>query len=179
MLALDTGGTTGWATNARGLLESGKAEFPHKRGSSPGVRFLEFRQWVETLIADLAPQLVVYEQAHHRGGWATEFGVGLTTRVQEAAAAAGVEYRGVHSSTLKRFAAGDGRAEKGAMQAAARERFPWYDAAADPGADEADALWLLAFALAGFPAAAPKTRKKEAQAARKRPGPQPTLGLGR
>jgi Holliday junction resolvasome RuvABC endonuclease subunit len=152
IVAIDASGTaTGWATNATARVESGLQSFPLRRGSSPGMRFHEFSGWIERLVGDHRPDVVVYEIAHHRGGPATELCVGFTTRVMEAAAVWGAEYRGVHTATLKAFAAGYGHASKAAMQAAAQDRFPHYDPARDEGADEADALCLLWFGMEGFP----------------------------
>jgi hypothetical protein len=59
--------------------------------------------------------LIVYELAHHRGGAATEICVNLTGRVQEFAALYGIEYATVHSGTLKKWACGSGKADKGQM----------------------------------------------------------------
>jgi len=47
--------------------------------------------------------LIIYEQAHHRGGAPTEIGVGLATRVMELATKYNINYTTVHSGTLKKF----------------------------------------------------------------------------
>ena len=60
-------------------------------------------------------QFVVYEQAHHRGGAATEICTNLTGRVQETCEEYGLLCAGVHTGSLKEFATGSGRASKEKM----------------------------------------------------------------
>lgn len=146
ILALDLGTKTGWAAATPGIgVESGVQVFDLRRGESPGMRFLRFRRWLGQMLEDLSPELVVYELAHHRGGPATELAVGFQTRVQELAAARGVEYTSVHTATLKKHATGSGRAGKPAMIAAAAARWPDQVLEDD---NQADALCLLAWGLA-------------------------------
>lgn len=170
ILALDCATATGWCALTADWQESGVQSFPLRRGSSPGLRFLEFRTWLAQLVERVQPEVVVYEQAHHRGGAATELCVGLTTRVQEVAAQAGCEYRAVHSATLKSYATGKGNADKDAMIVAAAATFhphveEWLAHLKQPGGDnEADAVLLARFAAAGFPESAPQTRKKARRA---------------
>lgn len=156
ILALDCATATGWATNCAGGVESGVQRFDLQRGSSPGMRFLEFRLWLRSVVETFRPEVVVYEQAHHRGGAATELGVGMATRVMEVASELGTEYRACHTATLKAFACENGSASKEAMIRAAQHRFGRK--VADD--NEADALLLLAWALAGFPQRAGKMRKR-------------------
>lgn len=122
------------------------------------MRFLEFRVWLKGLVETLQPDVIVYEQAHHRGGSATELCVGLTTRIQEVAAECGAEYRACHTATLKAWATGKGTASKEEMMKVAGEllkREPVDD-------NESDAVLLLAWAEAGFPEHKPikKAKKK-------------------
>ena len=146
ILALDLGTRTGWALLLDGALESGVQTFDLRRGESAGLRFLRFRSWLSGLLEEHRPALVAYELPHHRGGPATELTVGFSTRVQEAAAALGLEYASVHSATLKKHATGSGRAEKGAMVVAARRRW-----GIEPEDDNhADALLVLAWALVNY-----------------------------
>ncbi|MEN6621442.1 MAG: hypothetical protein ABFD50_07845, partial [Smithella sp.] len=68
LLAIDTGTKTGWAIIKDGrVYESGVQDFSKKRGESNGAMFLRFRGWLGH-ITDLDIDLVIYEQAHHRGG---------------------------------------------------------------------------------------------------------------
>ena len=148
LLALDLGAKTGWAVYLPGLgVESGVQEFALRRGESPGMRFLRFRRWLSRMIDENSPEAVGYELAHHRGGAATELAVGFQTRVQELAAAAGIPYTGVHTGTLKKFAAGHGQASKEKMIAAARKNWPDQKIVSD---DQADALCVLSWMLEEF-----------------------------
>jgi Holliday junction resolvasome RuvABC endonuclease subunit len=85
--------------------------------------------------------VIVYEQAHHRGGAATAVCVGLVTEVQAFAAEHGIELMPVHTGSLKKWATGRGNATKQEMSVAARLR-GW-----DPqDHNEADAILLLEYA---------------------------------
>lgn len=144
IVAIDPATRTGWAVLARGWTrpESGVQTFDLRRGESPGMRFIRFRAWLESL-AQWDPELYVYELAHHRGGPATELCVGFTTRIIEEAARRGAQHVGVHTATLKKYATGSGRAGKDEMIESTRKRW-----AIDPQDDnEADSLMLLAWAL--------------------------------
>lgn len=144
-LALDLAIQTGWAAlSFHGGVESGVQTFDLKRGDSPGMRFFCFRVWVEEMLDRVSPSVVIYELAHHRGGAATEIAVGFQTRVQEIAASRGIDYVGVHTASLKKFATGSGRAGKPEMIVAARKRWPRQNIEDD---NQADALCLLAYML--------------------------------
>ncbi len=144
ILSIDAATKTGWSTNIHGR-RAGVIEFPIKRGESPGMRFLRCRAWLNEMwrLLDQQIELIVYEQAHHRGGAATAVCVGLITEVQAFAAEHDIELMPVHTATLKKFATGSGRASKQDMIKAAEKR-GW-----NPQDDnEADACLLLEYALA-------------------------------
>ncbi len=144
ILALDLATTTGWSLLESGKVESGVQVFDVKRGESPGMRFVRMRRWLNDVGARLSPgDLLVYEQAHHRGGPATACGVGLVTIALEWAADHKVEHQGVHTSTLKKHATGHGHAEKAQMIQAAESIFK--KKVIDD--NEADALLLLNYAM--------------------------------
>ena len=147
ILAFDFGSRTGWAALSDGHIESGVQVFDLSRGESSGMRFIRFRKWLEEILRLIQPGLCVYEAAHHRGGFATEFLVGMTTRLQETCAEKGIEYAAVHSATLKKFATGSGRADKSAMMKRAAVLFPDRRIEDD---NESDALMLLEYARAKF-----------------------------
>jgi len=149
IIAIDAATKTGFAiydTETQKILESGVQDFSKRRGDSNGVMFIQFRQWFTTLL-DMFPtsELVLYEQAHHRGGAATEICVGLTTRIQEICAQRKKEYQAVKTSVIKRAATGIGNAGKDLMIKAAEK------ALGRPPVDdnEADAV-CLACAWPGF-----------------------------
>jgi len=144
ILALDLGISTGWAALLDGgAVESGTQVHDLRRGESRGMRYLRFRAWLGGVLDQVRPDVVAFEQAHHRGGPATEIGVGLSTRVMESCAERGIEYTSVHTGTLKKHATGKGSANKDAMVQAARDR--WHIVPETD--DQADALCVLAWAM--------------------------------
>lgn len=143
ILSLDMATKTGWATNIYSK-RSGVIEFQIKRGESPGMRFLRCRSWLNEMwkLLNSKIDLIVYEQAHHRGGAATAVCVGLSTEVLAFAAEHNIETMPVHTATLKKFATGNGRASKVDMINAAKTK-GW-----SPGDhNKADAQLLLEYAL--------------------------------
>lgn len=151
ILALDLATATGWAYRVDGKLESGVQDFTLKRGESPGMRYVNFNRWLREVCPPLLDTLaaghlglIAYEQAHHRGGAATEVLVGLTTRVQEYCARWQINHVAVHTATLKRFATQKGNASKAEMLAAVNGRWRWrIDAPPITNDNEADAVALL------------------------------------
>jgi len=144
ILALDVATETGWATNSNGTLQSGITSFKMKRGESPGMRFLRCRAWLNEMHGLLGNKIdvIVYEQAQHRGGAATMVCVGLVTEVQAFASKYEIEMMPVHTGTLKKFATGKGNASKKEMIRAAKKR-GWK-----PKDDnEADAQLLLEYGM--------------------------------
>jgi hypothetical protein len=147
ILALDLATRTGWALQENGTIESGVQVFDVKRGESPGMRFFKFNKWLFQIAMRIdrrEPLLVVFEQAHHRGGAATECAAGFSTRVLEFCAVHGFEHTSVHSATLKKFATGYGGkgAGKSAMIEAARTKL----GVVYEDDNECDARWLLEYA---------------------------------
>ena len=145
ILSLDCATRTGWALIKNGqVYESGVQDFSKKRGESNGAMFLRFRNWLSTVMEGVS--FCVYEQAHHRGGAATEICVNMTGRVQEACAERNIEYATVHTGTLKKWACGHGKADKADMIKKATEilgRAPIDD-------NEADAVMMGAWASAEY-----------------------------
>jgi hypothetical protein len=137
ILALDCATKTGWALIANGkVFESGVQDFSRRRGESNGGMFLRFRSWLLGMMGLYT--FVVYEQAHHRGGAATEICVNLTGRVQEVAAEHNIEYATYHTASLKKWATGKGKGDKSEMIKAAQAK-----TGKEPQDDnEADAILL-------------------------------------
>jgi crossover junction endodeoxyribonuclease RuvC len=151
ILALDLATRTGWALMERGVLESGVDIFDVKRGESPGTRYMRFNRWLlETALHDGAGlarhqprvDLIVFEQAHQRGGAATEVAAGFSTRVLEFCARYHIEHATCHTATLKKWTSGKGNASKTEMLEAVARRWKRVDTD-----DEADAIALLYYAL--------------------------------
>ena len=155
ILALDVGTHCGWAAFYDTDIIYGCKDFKLKRGDSPGLRFIQFTNWFVSQLNQFRPDLVIYEQAHFRGGYATELLVGFTTRIMEFCAARGIEYAAIHSGTLKKWAVGSGRADKRMMMDGASVRI----GRKITNEHIADALWLMFYANANF--SEPKADKKE------------------
>ncbi len=147
ILALDLATKTGWACHLPGRGEeifSGVQDFNLKRGESQGMRWVRFTRWLQGMLADSRPHVVVYERPHHRGGAPTEVAVGFATHLQstiegwnEQHLEHQIEYAPCHTATLKKFATGKGNASKKAMIDAFIRKFnrrPIDD-------NEADAVW--------------------------------------
>ena len=145
ILAIDSGTKTGWAYNGGIRIVSGIQDFALKRGESPGMRFLMFQSWLEKMIATTNPAIVIFERAHHRGGAATEVGVGLTTIIQTVCANNKIEYVALHSATLKKHATGRGNSSKQEIMGAAKSRGWKFE-----DDNEADAQWLLDYAIVTY-----------------------------
>jgi len=142
ILALDMATSTGWACWADGEVFYGTLDLSLKRGESAGMRFLRFGAWLrETKHLMDSVGIIVYEQAHHRGGPATQIAVGLQAKVLEYAAKIGAETMPVHAARLKKWATGTGNASKKKMLERAVQL--GYEPKND---DEADALLLLSYA---------------------------------
>jgi len=143
ILAIDAATKSGWASIINGRIESGVQDFSKRRGESNGIMFVRFSAWINGMYDVLKPDVMAYERAHHRGGAATEICVGMTTRIQEAAARNGIEHMAVHTATIKKYVTGSGRASKEDVMA-------WFKETVgrDPVDDnEADARALLEFVM--------------------------------
>jgi len=147
ILAIDPGSKLGWSFYDGNRTESGVQMFSLRRGESQGMRFLRFNNWLSKMIGLTNPDLICFEMAHMRGGYATEALIGITTRIQEQCARANIASTSIHSGTLKKFATGRGNASKEEMIEAAKKRFPDQKIESD---DQADALMTLAYAMEEF-----------------------------
>lgn len=142
ILALDlsTSGT-GWA-HSNG--QSGVQSFKPRRGDSPGMRWIDFKAWLNRLLDAAPADLLVYEQAHHRGGAATHVGHSLIACVEEVAAERKLEITPRHTSEIKKHALGGRKAKKGEskelMLKLARKYWPKTEFITN---DQSDAKWLL------------------------------------
>lgn len=147
ILALDAATKTGWCLWQKGkVVESGVQDFSKRRGESNGMMFLRFRRWLSQMLLDNHVTLAIFEQAHHRGGAATEICINMIGRIQEICEELQIEYASLHSATLKKWATGRGNADKAEMVARAKEilgRKPLDD-------NEADAVLLASYASENY-----------------------------
>ena len=123
ILALDQATVTGWAVvDDNGVVvDSGvwKLADVKRTGESRGMRYIRFRAKICHAIRSFSPTLICHEQTLLRGGAATEIANGLKALILEAAAEFRVDVSCVHTAELKKFATGNGRAEKQEMVNAA------------------------------------------------------------
>ena len=139
-LALDMASLTGYAVFHDAVpIASGVMDFKKKRGQTNGIMFMRFHKWLFTMLQEHGHfRWVAYEQAHFKGGAATEICVGLQTHLQSFCAAHRIEAVGYHTGTIKKSFTGSGTAGKADMIAAVQIK---YDI--EPQDDnEADALAL-------------------------------------
>jgi len=142
ILALDLATRTGYAHNA-GV--SGVMDFTLKRGESPGMKWLKFEIWLDAFVIEYATDLIVYEQAHHRGGAATHSAHALIASAERVAASRCIEISNYHSMAIKKHAIPNKKKKrcKVSMVRAAMARWPNTYIVDD---NHADALWLMDFA---------------------------------
>jgi Holliday junction resolvasome RuvABC endonuclease subunit len=124
IIGLDLATHTGWCCLKDGVyVSSGVQDFSKRRGEGNGLMLMRYAKWLQELISLCTDgldwkwpvQLIAYEQAHMRGGAATEICVGLQTHTQSVCATLGIETAPVHTHTLKKFALGKGRGDKSEM----------------------------------------------------------------
>ncbi len=153
ILSIDISFTcTGWAAqDENGNVESGHKKFvvnKRKRGGlaqNPDIRFAWFRDWIKEMFDLQRPELVVYEETHMQGKAGSEIHHFCYGTVKALCAERDIPCKTVSPLSLKKWATGSGKAEKCDMKRAAVSRFPCYDDELDEGADEADALLMLAW----------------------------------
>ena len=117
ILAIDQATTSGYAVVREdgSVVESGVWHLADRKrtGESRGMRYVRFRHEIEqTLQRHPEIGLIVHEQTLMRGGAPTEIANGFKALILEAAASRGLNVSCVHTSELKKFATGSGRAEK-------------------------------------------------------------------
>jgi Holliday junction resolvasome RuvABC endonuclease subunit len=143
ILALDLATLTGYALGADSITLSGTQSFAPEKNAHPATRFAKFNRWLAFMLKSYDFNLIAYEAPHYRGGPATEVLVGLSTRVEEHAAEANIRCVKVHSLTLKKFATGNGRADKAEMLIQASVMWPAKKFSDD---NECDACWIWQWA---------------------------------
>jgi Holliday junction resolvasome RuvABC endonuclease subunit len=141
ILSLDMSGSgTGWAFLRESVLASGVT--PFLATLNPGSRWLRFYCWLCAWM-DEKPELIVYEEPitvfkHKRG---LGLGYGFEAVLQLFSVQHEIQCIGVNVSTLKKWATGDGRADKFKMVQFARQIK--RDVSDD---NESDAILLLSYA---------------------------------
>ena len=145
ILGLDPATNTGYCVfdiKADKIIVSGTETFLGKKEKDRGILFVRFILWYIHILYIHKPEMVVYEQPHHRGGEPTRKLLGLTTLIEMGAELLRIPYCNVHTATLKKVCTGDGRASKeGMIRAAGKylKRDPVTD-------DESDAVNVCVWA---------------------------------
>ncbi len=143
ILALDLATRCGFAFESiAGARESGVADFSPRKRQVYGWRFIHFNVWLYKW-SERDLDLVIYEKPipFHSGQAAAQLAYGFSTRVEEFCARLRIRCESVQPNVLKKFATGNGRAEKAEMI-----RFAQALKKGVTDDNEADALWLLEYA---------------------------------
>lgn len=146
-LFLDLGTVTGWViTYDDGTTISGTWNFKPRRGDGAGVRFLRLQSQLDNAKGTgTRLSRVVYElpAGHYKSGAADDCIKGLVAHVQSWCERNAVPCEGYSPSEIKKVATGKGNANKEAVIAAARLRWPEQSIV---DGNQADALWLSVLA---------------------------------
>ena len=128
VLGLDLATHTGHClSRGKTVLHSGTWDFSHSRdhaGSHNGHMFVDLLNSIQDTYGiegypyDLEIRV---ERAHHRGGPATRLALGLVGNVMAMCAECNIPFSDVHTSTLKKWATGNGKASKEEMMKRASE----------------------------------------------------------
>lgn len=142
LLALDLSKRmTGWARFLDGnLVDAGRTSFVTEDPYF-GATLAAFRAWVRPYLSHV--DLVAYEEVVPRNKYHMEQHFGMVGILAEVLYAQQVPLLGVHTPTLKKRAAGHGRASKEATLAAVRALYPEHDIA-DHNVADAIAVGLVA-----------------------------------
>lgn len=143
ILSLDLGTKCGWAYRLGKDVVSGSASFAAGKFDGPGMRFVKFRRFLNTLHGARPIEQVAFEgvrrhlgvdAAHAYGGYMGHLQSWCDEQEPQ------IPYEGIPVQTIKTFATGKGNANKDAVIAAMREL--GYKPVDD---NEADAIALLLF----------------------------------
>jgi Holliday junction resolvasome RuvABC endonuclease subunit len=134
ILALDLGTHCGWCRTDGIVYDSGVWNLTGGRYEGGGMRFLRFRQMLDSLGWDA--QLVVYEEVRrHMGVDAAHVYGGFQAVLTEECERRGIPYEAIPVATIKKTATGKGNAKKDAMVEAARLFWPTSNITDDNEAD--------------------------------------------
>lgn len=142
ILAIDPGTNCGFRTKSF----SGWVQFKHRANESDGLRLVRFRKYLKDIIESDNINLIVFEKPGGRNYTGvishSEF-VGI---IKEVALDYGIDYKGYSAGSIKKFATGNGNANKDMMVEAAVHKL---DLKIETH-DQADAAWLYELAKKEF-----------------------------
>jgi len=145
LLALDPGNACGWAHSSG---TSGCWQLKPRQSEHNGQRLVRLYEHLTEVEATLGISKIVYEASHHnpRGLAAVAVHGQLVGTILLFAAERAIPYRDVPPMTIKAFAGHGGYDKHDMLRAlASKLGIRAYDQ------NQADALWLLQYALCGFP----------------------------
>ncbi len=143
ILGLDLGTFTGYATSD---TDAGTFDLGPRSHESNGMRLVKFRASMRDLIRLSNPDMIAFENAAYQpggNGAAVVYGE-LLGVLKVLCHDAGIDYHGYSAATVKKLATGKGNANKEAMVAAARAKWPDLQIVDD---NMADALWIRECAM--------------------------------
>jgi crossover junction endodeoxyribonuclease RuvC len=143
LLCLDLGSTVGFADRCEDGISSGFVGLKGGRYEGGGMRYLRFRQWLNTQASNCRPDIVYFEEVRrHLGTDAAHVYGGLLATLTAWCEEQKIPYRGVPVGTIKKTFTGKGNASKDEMINAACHHFKRV--VTDD--NEADALGILYWA---------------------------------
>lgn len=146
-MGLDLGTKTGWAFQRRTIgvgtaLAFGEWDFKVDKYNSPSLRYTKFKSELKAMLT-LGVDIVFFELVRrHQGTQAAHVYGAFVAAMQEVCDQAGVPYKGVGVSQVKKFATGKGNAPKEEMVKAC-QRWGY----APGGEDAADAICILKYGV--------------------------------
>lgn len=140
LLAIDLGVNLGWAHRQSEELISGLLVLQQTKKASREMRWVVLYRWLTLMHSNHEFEGVVYEQPGRLFGHAKKVLPGLQAIIELWAAQNGVSIQTCSPSALKKFATGDGTADKAMMEQAAALRWPGRKFERH---DEIDALFVL------------------------------------
>lgn len=151
ILALDLATTTGWALSANGIITSGSQCFARlaatksRPADHQGEPFAQFHRWLAEKIRTDKPEAIAYEEVM-RFPYALQAHsfCGFRGHMLALAAGYGIPCFGYPPTSVKKFWAGKGNADKHEMVAATLVKLPDVDLTDD---NQADSLAILHFHL--------------------------------
>ncbi len=145
IMAFDLGSTTAWALSNFDCDKALMWDSHTATGARP-EKLEELQQWIKSSLATERPTFVVYERPFARGLAATRMLWGLAGILEAEAIHASCGVVDVDNATIKKYATGNGNADKDAMIEAAVQ---WVGAQSYVpfNEHEADAVCLLKYTM--------------------------------
>lgn len=146
ILALDLGTRTGFAAHSRATgIVSGVKDFSTKRNQGGGMRYLEFKRWLDSINKGAITEVYWEEVRRHAGTQAAHVFGSFQGVLMAWCEENNIAYKSVPVGTIKKAATGKGNASKQDMIDAAKAL--GFNPATD---DEADAIHILRYVMEPF-----------------------------